>query len=77
MSDAIPNYNLEIQRKKMEITAQEANIEKQLFDVMNWQDQIHRHNTNIESSKKAILELKENLKSLEKAHSNPEISKTD
>jgi hypothetical protein len=75
MSDVTPNYELEIQRKKMEIANQEATIAKQLFDNMNWEDQIARNNKNIVAAREAIVELKKRLASLTESsgHNDPDI----
>ncbi len=68
MADSMPNYRVEKARIRMQISQQQANIDRQTFDILEMEDRIARHQENIDASKKAIAQLEETLASLDAAH---------
>lgn len=68
MADAVPNYFVEQQRLKTQISAQRHNIERQRLDIMEMADRARRHLENIAASEKAIGEMEVSLQQLQEAH---------
>lgn len=68
MGDVMPNYKVEVQRIKMQISAQVANVERQTLEIMELDDRKTRLEENITAAKKAIADLEANKKQLEQTH---------
>jgi protein subunit release factor B len=68
MADAMPNYQVECQRLRMQIASLKANIERQKLEILEMEDRKRTALENIEATKKAISEYKIQLKELEEAH---------
>lgn len=66
--DSVPNYAVELQRLRAQMAAQQATIERQLLENMELQDRVQRNDTNIEASRKALVELQNRYDDLDKAH---------
>jgi len=68
MSDVMPNYKVETQKLKSQISAQIANIDRQTLEIMEIEDRKHRLEENIVAAKKAITEMELNKKQIEETH---------
>lgn len=68
MADVMPNYQVEQQRLRAQIAAQQATIEAQKLAILEMEDRRTRHEENIAAAQKAISTLTEQLHSLMAAH---------
>lgn len=68
MADVMPNYQVEIQRLRSQILEQQATIQKQVLTVLEMKDRKERLLENIRATKKSVVDYKQKLEQLEKAH---------
>ena len=68
MGDVLPNYRVEVQKIKAQISSQVANIDRQELEIMEIDDRKARLEDNIVAAKKAIVELEANKKQIQQTH---------
>jgi hypothetical protein len=68
MADAMPNYQVEIQRLRAQISDQKSTIQKQVLSILEMTDRKTKLLENIAATKKAIIDYTEKLRVLEEAH---------
>ena len=68
MADSMPNYQVEIQRLRAQISDQKSTIQKQVLSILEMTDRKARLLENIAATKKAIIDYTEKLRVLEEAH---------
>lgn len=68
MADSMPNYQVEIQRLRAQISDQKSTIQKQVLSILEMTDRKTRLLENILATKKSIIDYTEKLRVLEEAH---------
>jgi len=68
MADVLPNYQVEMQRLRMQIAELRANMERQKLEIMEMEDRKSRLEENIQASINSIGEYEAQLVSLQETH---------
>jgi len=67
MADIVPNRKIEAQKLKMQVATQKANIERDKYELLTFEEKMEKCKINIGLAEKVITELNNKIRGLEQA----------